>query len=53
MSQSLPYHAFGVHEGYLHEQDDKLEIPRPWPLNQDADQREAFCERLQRWQNDP
>lgn len=37
---------------YLHEQDYKLKVPRPWPLNQDAEQREAFCEKLRTWQQD-
>lgn len=37
---------------YLHEQDYKLKVPRPWPLHQDAEQREAFCEKLCAWQQD-
>jgi transposase len=35
---------------YLHEQDYKLKVPRPWPLNQDEQARQAFCEKLQLWQ---
>lgn len=38
---------------YLHEQDYKLKVPRPWPLNQDEQQRAAFCEKLRHWQDDP
>jgi transposase len=38
---------------YLHEHDYRLKVPRPWPLNQDEDKRQAFCEKLQRWQADP
>jgi transposase len=38
---------------YLHEQDYKLKVPRPWPLNQDEEQRQAFCEKLRAWQEDP
>jgi len=34
---------------YLHEQDYKLKVPRPWPLNQDEELREAFCEKLRTW----
>jgi len=37
---------------YLHEQDYKLKVPRPWPLNQDEELREAFCEKLRTWQQD-
>jgi len=37
---------------YLHEQDYKLKVPRPWPLNQDEEARQAFCEKLQAWQAD-
>jgi transposase len=37
---------------YLHEQDYKLKVPRPWPLNQDEQLREAFCEKLRTWQQD-
>lgn len=37
---------------YLHEQDYKLKVPRPWPLHQDEQQREAFCEKLRAWQQD-
>ena len=35
---------------YLHEQDYRLMVPRPWPLNQDEEARQAFCEKLQSWQ---
>lgn len=38
---------------YLHEQDYKLKVPRPWPLNQDEEQREAFCEKLRLWHDEP
>jgi transposase len=38
---------------YLHEAGYKLKVPRPWPLNQDEEQREAFCEKLRAWQDDP
>ena len=38
---------------YLHEHDYRLKVPRPWPLEHDADKREAFCQKLQLWQNDP
>ncbi|MBK8090973.1 MAG: IS630 family transposase [Verrucomicrobiaceae bacterium] len=38
---------------YLHEHDYRLKVPRPWPLNQDEDKRQAFCEKLQRWVADP
>lgn len=37
---------------YLHELDYKLKVPRPWPLNQDEEARQAFCEKLQTWQKD-
>lgn len=37
---------------YLHEHDYRLKVPRPWPLEHDADRREAFCQKLQLWQND-
>ena len=37
---------------YVHEQDYKLKVPRPWPLNQDEELRQAFCEKLQTWQAD-
>ena len=37
---------------YLHEQDYKLKVPRPWPLNHDEEARQAFCEKLQSWQKD-
>jgi transposase len=37
---------------YVHEQDYKLKVPRPWPLNQDEEQRLAFCAKLQAWQAD-
>ena len=38
---------------YLHEHDYRLKVPRPWPLNQDEDKRQAFCEKLQSWVADP
>jgi transposase len=38
---------------YLHEQDYKLKVPRPWPLKQDEELREAFCVKLRAWQEDP
>ena len=38
---------------YLHAHDYRLKVPRPWPLEHDADKREAFCQKLQLWQNDP
>ena len=38
---------------YLHEQRYKLKVPRPWPLNQDEEQRESFCQKLSDWQQDP
>ena len=38
---------------HLHEQHYKLKVPRPWPLNQDEEQREAFCEKPRAWQQDP
>jgi len=37
---------------YLHEQDYKLKVPRPWPLHQYDEQHEAFCEKLRTWQQD-
>lgn len=38
---------------YLHELRYKLKVPRPWPLHQDPEAREAFCQQLQIWQEDP
>ncbi|WP_395753183.1 IS630 family transposase [Prosthecobacter sp.] len=38
---------------YLHEQDYKLKVPRPWPLKQDEELREAFCVKLRAWQQNP
>ena len=38
---------------YLHEHDCRLKVPRPWPLNQDEDKRQPFCEKLQNWVADP
>jgi transposase len=41
--------SYGTTVRYLHEQDYKLKVPRPWPLNQDEEAREAFCLKLQAW----
>ena len=38
---------------YLHEQDYKLKVRRPWPLKQDEELREAFSVKLRAWQQDP
>ena len=38
---------------YLHEHDYRLKVPRPWPLEHDEVKRQAFCEKLQNWQNNP
>lgn len=38
--------SYGTTVRYLHEQDFKLKVPRPWPLNQDEEARVAFCEKL-------
>ena len=51
--------TIGLEVGYstvvrwLHEQDFRLKVPRPWPDRQDEDQREAFVERLRHWLGDP
>ncbi|MBX7210602.1 MAG: transposase [Verrucomicrobiaceae bacterium] len=37
----------------LHEQRYKLKVPRPWPLNQDEEQRASFWQKLSGWQQDP
>lgn len=36
----------------LQEQEYKLKVPRPWPLNQDEELRQTFCEKLRTWQQD-
>ena len=38
---------------YLHELRYKLKVPRPWPLHQDPGAREAFCQQLRQWNDDP
>lgn len=44
--------SYGTTVRYLHEQDFKLKVPRPWPLNQDEEAREAFCQRLRQLHED-
>lgn len=38
---------------YLHEQDFRLKVPRPWPERQDEQLRQAFVAELKELQNDP
>jgi transposase len=38
---------------WLHENNFRLKVPRPWPHEQDEEKREAFVEELKDWLNDP
>jgi transposase len=38
---------------YLHAEDFRLKVPRPWPLEQDEARRQSFCQELQAWSQDP
>jgi transposase len=38
---------------WLHENNFRLKVPRPWPHQQDEEKREAFVEELKDWLNDP
>lgn len=44
--------SYGTTVRYLHEQDFKLKMPRPWALNQDEEARVTFCEQLTRLHED-
>lgn len=39
--------------GWLHEQDFRLKVPRPWPNGQDEEKRKAFVERIKTYLEDP
>ncbi len=38
---------------YLHAEDFRLKVPRPWPEGQDEALRQTFCQDLCRWKEDP
>jgi transposase len=38
---------------YLHEENQVLRVPRPWPVEQDEERRAAFAKQLQAWVADP
>lgn len=38
---------------YLHAEDFRLKVPRPWPEGQDEEKRQKFCQELCAWKEDP